>query len=602
MEDVKISNYELRNLQTAVRKKYKEKLNISDSEVVWNSNPENFEVLSTTINKVVGSTVSKRFLRTFFYDTQNSEKDTFRLFNINPLYLFAYGKSRSDYLAREPSALVQPKKRILYYINENHRRGPDEYEIITKIKEVGSLTAEEENQIRTAPHLTIIQEVLQIYPEAECVNICAETISIEEMTNQAEDEDEIIHFAITEDFIMHKKSADWLLYMLSDNLMRSLIDLHIFFHFHQQIKKQEESTPDIFTMRGRIEYMKKWREKTEKFVALFNDINDKEIEEIKNRELQKIEPFSRSSYFLALKALAEIHSKFWRANISNVDFYKTITPTDFQPFISEIRSLKPYYINKILQDIASIKSEKNYSYLCVEGYEDSFSLSSRAGMLNYFFRFNTLVREKNIKAVRIFTIPAKIKNGALESIWKKEQNEILFQYLHTNCENGIGTYLFMYDSEKISPTNYLLLYQSYAIRMTEISGIGNNDEFVDTIKCNDIMIEHLENEKTKVSSYMAYPQKQNGINQVIKIKAKGDCIRLFEDFKHRMTFANYSTDENISLEKLSGSLELKNKKFYSRFGFSSDAEVENLFKKLKNELCEIKLRNERVLKANSPEA
>lgn len=95
MADVTIYEEELFSLHKAIREEYIKRG--GSEEINWNSNIPNYEDLSLSIKDKLGINLSKRFLKSFFYEAEKEKQNTLRKKNLDVLYNYCFAMNRDEY-------------------------------------------------------------------------------------------------------------------------------------------------------------------------------------------------------------------------------------------------------------------------------------------------------------------------------------------------------------------------------------------------------------------------------------------------------------------------------------------------------------------------
>lgn len=498
MSDIAIDWKILTSIQNRVRRRFME-LNPEISKVKWNSNPVNYQELQKSIlDNTDCKGIGLKFLRNFFFDSTNKKaKNSFRLSNINSLTQYIQGIDYFEYLSKDS------KRQAYFYYDIKDR------------KKVEELIKDKED---------------------DPILIDIESKGLENIFDQARNEEQEVHFYISKNFINNEKGSIYLIELFYHNLFRYLFDLDIFFSFDDEILSSTgEESCNIVSPKGIKNFIKCWKERQTDILEL-------------NKELGIVNTDEKSvlSFFIALKTLAEIKALDWKQR-SGISSQKI---DNFLPAINRILfnfDVRPEPLNRIWE-ISLLEKIKPCTFLCVIGYEGYFKLKEKFEMLRYFKKFNEKLIEEGHRIIRIFTLPAKrVKSKGWSSNMPFDSNLLLYQYLLTNVLSNAETYLFIYNEDIVEPSNkHILLFHDYVIRLK------NNDEWggrsiAKEIYDEQIIVEDIYKNKTDAELYLAYPEDLNGVNQILRIRDVNNTVRYFEDFKHRINHIFNPSDDDIKV-------------------------------------------------------
>lgn len=494
-----------------------------------NSNVANYETLCEEIKKTTGRDISERFLKCFFYEYSRLGKDTFRGSNIDTLYLYITGKTREKY------GHTNFRKHFVYSIN---------------------LTEEEKQQIEKK------------IGERDIGFLDIRVTSLQEIKEQAKHRDQVVHIYINDAILKDKIGALHLVKLLSDNILRSLIDLDFKFHFshlENGVLTNGANLDNIVTSNGRMRYLNFWRDEylsfmnsANKFKELEGNVEDvginnflKDLQEEFNREENIYQELSGVKFFMTLKTLNEIQARN-RSFDEEEGYFSKMSIRFFQPFWNEaIHSVEPQPLRAMYEKVAEVSS---CDFLGVIGYEDYFKKGEEYRMTRYFLKLNQKIRKSKHRIFRFFTLPARrVKHKGWTSALDFEGNKLLFAYLYANFRSNAKTYLFMYNKEEVKPSSELFLLQDYVIRLSQNK--SNINRLIEG-KVEDDFSRVIQHDMRK-DLYTAYPPDELGNHQLLHIRDYPSILRYYRDFRHRLEYL-HKEDEKIQVIEIKNESTLDN--------------------------------------------
>lgn len=512
--DITLMKDEITHLQNAVRQKFT-KLN-PDISPKWNSALDNYEELKKSITKVIDETdVGVSFLRGFFYYALKSEKDTFRISNINALSLYALGEPFKPNIGVAEDS--DNYENYLYYIEgRNH---------LTKSSVPFAFQRVELN-----------------------------SVSLDEIYANIRNSHRRVGIYVSKDMLTNEKGARLLMYLLSDNLMVSLVEYKIKFFFDDSVKynigSEEyslENNSSLLSDIGKTNYIAYWKTQKQNY-----EKTKARLAEISEDFNINYDDFIGRNFYTTLTALAEI---LIRKKRIEEDKYLLEQPktNSFQPFIQDILKIKPVLLERSYKNTTENKDLLPCYFLCVISYEDYFVMDEKEEMLNHFFQYNNqiLKEKKKHDIVRIFTCPGKMINrNEWCSAMKEEQNKLLFLYSLMNFKTGGDTYLFFYDEKSAFSEHSILFYQDYVVRIPKGESSSIQELFEETdIFTNDNTI------GDELELYLSYPEDNYGNNRLLITNNKNSSYLYYQDFKKRFSCLN-SNDSTAFLTKINDVISL----------------------------------------------
>jgi hypothetical protein len=506
MGDISIDLSDIRNLQKRVLRRFLKYHPKAKSETNWNSNPDNYKYLrQSIIDNTKTKDIGLRFLRSFFYDSIKKGKRTFRLSNINLLSIYAFDVEFLEYMTR--GVEERQRKCFLYYAREDAEK-------VNNLEELN-------------------------YSLFKKLDI--DSATLQEILLQARNEEQEVHFYVSEFFLKNEKGATFLIEILNHNLFKFLFDLDIKFLFDESLKKNGDGNGyNIVTQNGQLNFIKFWKKEKEKFDKERNELlgllNGEKTDIIKNKA-NIYKELTEVPFFITLKSLAEIQAMQLKESKDEEKIKPSRQKIDnFQPIINEMmHNTIPEPIDRIWEISYNDADLSPCNFLCVIGYEGFFKSQEESEMVKYFHLFNSKLREKNHGVVRLFTLPStKVKSKGWASSLSLRRNKLLYEYLYVNILTEAETYLFLYDKNRIKHSNSILLYQDYVIRLNKTDRWEANHSILKGIHEKDITISEIYKQKDEAELYLAYPEDLYGVNQILRITQRNNAIRYFEDFRYRV--------------------------------------------------------------------
>jgi len=486
MSEILINKNEIEFLERELKSKLiKSNVHRNLSEINWNSNPENYNTLISTVfnddtsRKKLGST----FLRDLFY--KKEEHRNVREKNVNTIYNYLFKKTRRMYLD-ELNINFDAKKYYFYSVKP---------------------LAERQDKILEETKLDIDFRLFQ--NESDSV-----------ISSQYKNTKTGVCFYIDRSFIKSHRCIRILLELFTETFISLIINYNIKFIFDDDILTDKDDFT-ISTYIGREKIYKSWKKETEHY-------NDQDSWFCKKFDNKK--PF--------LTILENIKRFSEESNIQ-----KKLSVDRFLPLLTEINNLNVNQLREIYEESEDEDNGSEYNIIGVIGYNGYYNNNEKDEMLKYFYLYQEALEKAN--KVRIFTIPAKkIKGKGWSSQLNPEINELLYQYVYMNIYNNkIETYLLMFDEDKIGNDSNIMWHQDYVIRMKK-----NVDfEYKNGKIAKSLFKEHkrrrkgIEDDKL-TRLYFAYPEDNNGVNQMIKLEGGPDTKsnkiyikKMEQDFMNRIS-------------------------------------------------------------------
>lgn len=533
MSEIIINKNEVEFLERELRLKLiEENVYRDESEIMWNSNPDNYNGLIEVIyrkdesKKKLGST----FLRDLFY--KKEEYRNVRERNVSIIYNYLFNKTRKEYL-EDFNLSFDSKKYFLYSINP----------ISEEIKKI----ILNENKIDI--------DFCLFEDEPDSV-----------ISSQFKDSSTGVCFYVDDFFLKNYRTVKFLLELFTESFISLVANYNVKFVFHERVLLENEEGFSLFDHVGRVNIYNFWKEESKNY---------------KSHDSWFYKKFEKEIPFLTILE----HIKHFS---EETDIQKKLSVDRFLPLLKELNCLEVRELRNIYEETEEKENGRNYDILCVIGYNSYYNIKEKQELLKYFYFFQEAL--SNANKIRIFTIPAKrIKGKGWSSQLKPEINQLLYQYIYMNVfKSDVETYVLLFDEEEIGNASNIMWHQDYVVRIFNNRGSLEEIEYGNLSKT--LLKEHKlrrtgVEEDSLTSLYFAYPESVNEVNQMISLKGGKENLsnkiyirKMVEDFMNRITLI-FNEEKYAHIELIQN-----NNKENLKHILNLNVLATDLFKKLESEI------------------